>query len=55
MQRTNADSQNKQYELVALLGLGKCHDHVKMREKAIEILEEAFDTASTLEQKEQRT
>lgn len=55
MQRTYTCTKNKQYELVALLGLGKCYDHVKMREKAIEILEEAFDTASTLEQKEQRT
>lgn len=49
------DIQNKQYELVALLGLGKCHDQAKMREKAIEILEGAFDNASTLEQKELRT
>lgn len=30
--------QNKQYELVALLGLGKCHDQGKKQEKAIEIL-----------------
>lgn len=45
---------NKQYELVALLGLGKCHDQSKMRYKAIQILEEAFDTASTLEEKQLR-
>ena len=54
MQCTHACIQNKQYELIALLGLGKCHDHVKMREKAIDILEEGFDTARTLEHKEQR-
>ena len=47
-------SKNRQYELVGLLGLGKCHEQAKMREKAIELLEEAFDSASTLEQKELR-
>ena len=52
MQCTVPFIQNKQYELVALLGLGKCHDQCKMRFKAIEILEEAFDTAIVLEDKE---
>lgn len=47
--------QNRQFELVALLGLGKCHDHGKKRDSAIEILEDAFDNASTLESKEQRS
>jgi hypothetical protein len=46
--------QNKQYEMVAVLGLGKCHDQCKKRDRAIEILEEAFDGASTLHDKEQR-
>ena len=46
--------QNRQFELVALLGLGKCHDQGKKRDSAIEILEDAFDNASTLESKEQR-
>jgi hypothetical protein len=40
--------------LAALLGLGKCHEQGKKREKAIEILEDAFDNASTLEEKELR-
>ena len=48
-------TQNKQYELIALLGFGKCHDHGKKRDQAIEILEDAFDSASTLDNKEQRT
>ena len=38
MQGNPAITQNRQYELVALLGLGKCHDQAKKREKAIEIL-----------------
>lgn len=54
MQRRCLLRQNKQYQLVALLGLGKCHDQSKMRYKAIQILEEAFDTASTLEEKQLR-
>jgi len=37
-----------------LLGLGKCHDQFKKRNEAIEILEDAFDNASTLDGKEQR-
>jgi tetratricopeptide (TPR) repeat protein len=37
------------------LGLGKCHDQGKKRDQAIEILEDAFDSASTLDNKEQRT
>jgi hypothetical protein len=47
--------QNKQFEMVAVLGLGKCHDQCKKRDKAIDILEEAFDDASTLHDKDQRT
>jgi hypothetical protein len=54
MQGKKDSIQNKQYELVALLGLGKCHDQGKKKERAIEILEDAFDNASTLEQKELR-
>ncbi len=37
-----------------MLGLGKCHDQFKKRDEAIEILEDAFDNASTLDGKEQR-
>lgn len=40
---------------MALLGLGKCHDQGKKRDQAIEILEDAFDNASTLDAKDQRT
>lgn len=40
---------------MALLGLGKCHDQGKKRDQAIEILEDAFDSASTLDAKDQRT
>jgi len=40
--------KNKQYELVAFLGLGKCHEQGKKREQAIEILEDAFDNAITI-------
>lgn len=39
---------------MGLLGLGKCHDQGKKKEKAIEILEDGFDNASTLEDKELR-
>ena len=38
MQGNLEDIQNKQFELVALLGLGKCHDQFKKRDEAIEIL-----------------
>ena len=55
MQSTSSYTQNKQFELVALLGLGKCHDQGKKRDQAIEILEDAFDNASTLDAKDQRT
>ena len=46
--------QNKQFELIALLGLGKCFDQEHEKDKAIEILEEAFDNACILEDEEQR-
>ena len=46
--------QNKQYELVALLGLGKCFDQENDKEQAIDILERAFDDACVLENEEQR-
>lgn len=55
MQSSLVVTQNKQFELVALLGLGKCHDQGKKRDQAIEILEDAFDNASTLDAKDQRT
>lgn len=35
--------QNKQFELVALLGLGKCYDQQNNKDQAIELLENAFD------------
>lgn len=41
-------AKNRQYELLGLLGLGKCHEQAKMREKAIELLEDGFDSACTL-------
>lgn len=40
--------------MVALLGLGKCHDQGNKKDRAIDILEDAFDNSCTLESKEQR-
>jgi hypothetical protein len=54
LQGSSCGTQNKQFELLALLGLGKCHDQGHKQERAIEILEDAFDSASTLEAKELR-
>lgn len=40
--------QNQQFELVALLGLGKCHDQSGKTDQAIEILESGFNSACSL-------
>lgn len=40
--------QNKQFELVAMLGLGKCYDQQNSKDQAIELLENAFDEACVL-------
>lgn len=46
--------KNKQSELVALLGLGKCYDHEDKKDEAIDLLENAFDEACILEEPQQR-
>jgi hypothetical protein len=38
-------SKNKQFEVVAMVGLGKCFDQEHWTDKAIEILEESLRTA----------
>lgn len=40
--------KNKQFELVAMLGLGKCYDQQNSKDQAIELLENAFDEACVL-------
>ena len=47
-------TQDKQFELRALLGLGKCYDQENEKEQAIEILEGAFDDACIVEDEGQR-
>lgn len=37
-----------------MLGLGKCYDQSNKKNKAIELLEEAFDMSTVYEQKTQR-
>jgi hypothetical protein len=46
--------KNKQYELIALLGLGKCFDQISKNNEAIELLEDAFDMACFLDDKSKR-
>lgn len=46
--------KNKQYELVALLGLGKCYDQSGKKDEAIELLEDALDMGCVLEDKNKR-
>lgn len=46
--------KHKQYELIALLGLGKCYDQTSKKNEAIELLEDAFDMACVLEDKGKR-
>lgn len=48
-------AKNKEYELVALLGLGKCYDQTSKKNEAIDLLEDAFDMACTLEDKNKKT
>jgi len=48
-------SKNKQYELIALLGEGKCFDQTGKKNEAIDLLEDAFDMACELEDKHKRT
>lgn len=47
--------KNKQYELIALLGLGKCFDQTGKKNEAIDLLEDAFNMACVLEDKHKKT